>query len=64
MNKQRRKALNEIYDKLTELRELLEEVKDEEEEYLDNVPENLQSSERYEMAQEAFDNMDSAVYSI
>jgi hypothetical protein len=64
MNRIRRKTLNEIYDKLAELRDLLEEVKGEEEDYRDNMPENLQNSERYEIAENACDNMDSAVCSI
>ena len=64
MNKIRRKTLNELYDKLAELRDLLEEVKCEEEDYRDNMPENLQNSERYEIAENACDNMDSAVCSI
>lgn len=64
MNKIRRKTLNELYDKLAELKELLEEVKCEEEDYRDNMPENLQNSERYEIAENACDNMDSAISSL
>lgn len=60
MNKIRRKALNEIYDKLAELRDLLEEVKGEEEDYRDNIPENLQSSERYEKADDACGQLEEA----
>lgn len=61
MNKQRRKTLNEIYDKLAELKDLLEEVQQEEEEYRDNMPENLQSSERYEKAETACENLECIV---
>lgn len=64
MNKQRRKTLNELYDKLAELRDLLEEVKCEEDDYRDNIPENLQNSERYEKAEEACDNLDYALSSL
>lgn len=64
MNKARRKTINEIYDRLAELRDLIEEVKYEEEEYRDNMPENLQCSERYEIADTACDNLDSAISSI
>ena len=64
MNKIRRKTLNEIYDKLAELKDLLEEVMSEEEDYKDNMPENLQNSERYEIAENACDNMDSAISSL
>ena len=64
MNKPRRKTLADIREKLSELRDLLEEVMMEEEEYRDNMPENLQGSERYEKAEEACDNLDSARTSI
>ncbi len=64
MNKQRRKTINEIYEKIAELRDWLEEVKDEEECYRDNMPENLQNSERYEIANEACDNLDYAMSSL
>ena len=40
MNKIRRKALQEIYDKLSDLREELETIKDEEDESRENMPEN------------------------
>ena len=36
-------------------------VKDEEEEYKDNMPENLQSSERYTRAEEIVDNLSEAL---
>lgn len=61
MNKARRKALDEIISKIEEAKELLENLQAEEEEYRDNVPENLQGSERYEAADAAVDNMSSAV---
>ena len=61
MNKARRKSLQEILDKMDELRSMLETLKDEEEEYRDNIPENLWGSERYEKADEAVDNLDSAL---
>lgn len=41
MNKMRRKALQEILDKAQELQSMLETLRDEEEEYRDNIPENL-----------------------
>lgn len=39
----------------------LESLKGEEEEYLENMPESFQGSERGERASEAIDNMDSAL---
>lgn len=61
MNKARRKALDEVISKIEEAKELLENLQAEEEDYRDNMPENLQGSERYEAADAAVDNMSSAV---
>lgn len=61
MNKARRKALDEVISKIEEAKELLENLQAEEEEYRDNMPENLQGSEGYEAADAAVDNMSSAV---
>ena len=61
MNKARRKALDEVISKIEEAKELLENLQAEEEEYRDNMPENLQGSERYEAADAAVDNLSSAV---
>ena len=52
MNSQRRKKLEELWDKVDMLRVLLEGLRDEEQEYMDNMPENLQASERYERAED------------
>ena len=61
MNKVRRKALDKVICKIVEAKEQLESLQAEEEEYRDNMPENLQGSERYEAADAAVDNMSSAV---
>lgn len=52
MNKQRRKAIEDIVTDIRLKLEELEALKDEEEEYKDNIPENLQGTERYERAEE------------
>jgi hypothetical protein len=36
-------------------------LQDEEQEYMDNMPENLQGSERYEVADQAIDTMEVAI---
>lgn len=64
MNSPRRKELQRIIDDLTVLKADLEAVMEEEEEYRDNMPENLQGSERYEKADEACDNLSDAIDSI
>lgn len=61
MNNTRRKELQAIIDKLEDLKGDLELLQEEEEEYRDNMPENLQGSERYEMAEEAISNIEEAV---
>ncbi len=64
MNRLRRKELAEVISKIVEAKEALESLKEEEEEYRDNIPENLQGSEKYEIADTACDNLDTAVSSL
>ena len=64
MNKPRRKALQGIIDQLEELKGALEEILSEEEEYRDNMPENMQGGEKYEKVEEAVSNIDDAVSTI
>ena len=61
MNNSRRKEIRAIIAKLEEVKECVENVRDEEQEYLDNMPENLQCSERADVAQNAIDNMEYAL---
>lgn len=61
MNKSRRKSLQNIIDQLEELRSSLEDIQAEEEEYRDNMPENMQSSEKYEKADAACDSLSYAL---
>ena len=64
MNKIRRKNLQTIIDRLEDIKADLEEITYEEEEYRDNIPENLQSSEKYDRADEACDNLNEVIDSI
>lgn len=64
MNKQRRARIQEVVDQISVLCQELEELRDEEQEYMDNMPENLQCSEKYEIAGEAVNNLDSAIGSL
>lgn len=64
MNKDRRKRLQEAIDLIEAARTIVEECRDEEEEYRDNMPENLQDSDKYYMADEAVDNLTSALESL
>lgn len=61
MNKARRKGLDTISEGIENLKGELDMLMEEEQEYLDNMPESLQSGERYEVAEEAISNMESAI---
>lgn len=64
MNKDRRASIQAVIDQLEEARQELETLRDEEQEYFDNMPENLQGGEKGEMAQTAIDNLDEAISNI
>ena len=73
MNKQRRKELAEIRRRLdaayeainelglSEIKDDLEALKDEEEQYCENLPENMQNSERADNSRSAVDALDNAM---
>lgn len=61
MNKGRRKELSGLTEKLEAIKEKLESLLEEEEEYRDNMPESLQSSERYSLAEAACDAMQEVI---
>ena len=64
MNKIRRKTLQELYDIIADAKDNLDEVRDEEDDCKENIPENLQGSERYEIAEAAVDALESAISSL
>lgn len=64
MNNTRRKAIQNIMDKLEELMEEIEAIKDEEQEAYDNLPESLQNSERGEVMDSAIYNLDDAAENV
>lgn len=65
MNKERRKAIEKLAAeiqliqledsraKLSDAKDTLESLRDEEQEYIDNMPENLQGSDKHSNAEEA-----------
>ena len=61
MNNKRRKEIEELIGRLEEILCETDAIKDDEEEYLNNIPDNLHNSERYEKAENASSNLDSAV---
>lgn len=64
MNNARRSKLNKLHSKLEHMWVELEELKDEQENYIDSVPESLQSTDRYEGAVASWDCLSSAYDSI
>lgn len=61
MNRVRRNALEKLMLKIEEVVSELETLKDEEDEYRDNMPENLQYGERYEVSAAASEAMEYAM---
>ena len=64
MNNKRRKKIEEIVSQLMDLQTEIEELRDEEQEVVDNMPENLQGTERFEIAEAAADNLANACSSM
>lgn len=67
MNKVKRKRLESAYDKIEEVKLILEEVKTDEQETLDNLPDSFRNGERgqemqgyIEMIEEAYNYLDDA----
>lgn len=64
MNYIRRKQIEEVVQKLSDLQGDIESICADEQEAFDNLPESFQYSERGETMQEAIDNLDYASSSI
>jgi uncharacterized coiled-coil DUF342 family protein len=58
MNKQRRKALESIQKELSDLKDRYDSIRDEEQEYYDNMPENLQGGDKGTEVEEGIEKMD------
>ncbi len=64
MNKQRRKEIQTISNDLLSLMTSIEDLLAEEQDYFDNMPENLQSSEKAEISENAISNLEEALDNI
>ena len=64
MNKIRRNEVNTLITQLEEVKEHIERVMSDEQDYMDNIPENLQESEKYTKAEEAVEYLEGAEDSI
>lgn len=64
MNKLRRARLQEVADIISEMIGILDDIREDEENYVDNMPENLHGSQRYEKSEEAIDQISDAIDSL
>lgn len=64
MNNERRKKIKKVIESLQKNQQNIESIMDEENEFLDNAPENLAESERYEKSQNAIDYLTDAIDNI
>lgn len=60
MNNARRKRICKIADALNELKDQIDELYEEEHGAFENIPESLQGTKRYEIAENAVDMLESA----
>lgn len=60
MNKQRRSQLEKFHAQLDEIKAGIEALTEEEQEALDNMPENLQGTEKYETMENCISIMEEA----
>lgn len=61
MNKQRRKDIDRLKNLINTLKDDLENILNDEQDYFDNMPENLQGSLRGEESEDAISNMEDAI---
>lgn len=61
MNKEKRNDLNTARELLDRAKGIVSSVRDREQDCLDNMPENLEGSERYSTMESAIDSLDDAI---
>lgn len=68
MNNVRRKEIKEVVERIYKVQSMIDDIKndlecikDEEDDYRDNIPENLQESDRYYSSEEASENLEDAI---
>lgn len=64
MNKERRKRIEDVVSSLYDLQTELEYILEEENEAIENMPENLQYSEKVEIMRDQADGIDTAISDI
>lgn len=61
MNKQRRQKIRDVRKEIENCKENLQKILDEEQDYFDNMPENLQGSMRGSDSEDVIDTMESCI---
>lgn len=61
MNKQRRQKIKELRNEIESCKDKLQIILDEEQDYFDNMPENLQGSMRGSASEDAIDTMEGCI---
>ncbi len=61
MNKQRKQKIRDVRKEIESCKESLQKILDEEQDYFDNMPENLQGSMRGSDSEDAIDVMESCI---
>lgn len=61
MNKKRRELLKSARPFLTKAARIIEQAAEQESDCLDNMPENLQDTDRYEKMEKAVENLEAAL---
>lgn len=64
MTEQVKQKLSEIKSRLDNIRNAIDCIRSDEEDYMYNIPENIQESDRYYAAEEAVDNLEAAFDSV
>lgn len=64
LNKEKRNELNTARELLSKSLDIINRVKDKEQDCLDNMPENLESSERYSTMETAIESLEDAIEKI
>ena len=61
MNKQRRQKIRDVRKEIENCKDNLQKILDEEQDYFDNMPENLQGSVRGSDSEDAIDTMENCI---
>lgn len=61
MNKQRKQKIRDVRKEIENCKENLQKILDEEQDYFDNMPENLQGSMRGSDSEDAIDTMENCI---